>query len=54
MYIRFVGACYVSDAPAETKTAQQKPRCATVRVEAVTSLDILYDRYSIYNNNLIQ
>lgn len=36
------GFCYISDAPGINK---DKPRCATERVEAVTSLDILYEKY---------
>ncbi|ELU06451.1 hypothetical protein CAPTEDRAFT_215114 [Capitella teleta] len=36
------GYCYVSVAPGANK---EKTRCATERIEAVTSLDILYDRF---------
>ncbi len=38
----FVGYCYVSQAPGPNR---EHPRCATERVEAVTSLDILYNRF---------
>ncbi|CAH1773823.1 unnamed protein product [Owenia fusiformis] len=37
-----IGVCYLSKAPGENK---DQPRCATERVEAVTSLDILYNSF---------
>ena len=37
-----VGECYFSEAPGPN---QDSMRCATERVEAVTSLDILYNRF---------
>ncbi|CAD5114296.1 DgyrCDS3438 [Dimorphilus gyrociliatus] len=36
------GFCYISEAPGINR---DKPRCATERVEAVTSLDILYEKF---------
>ena len=38
----FTGACYVSKSKGPN---MESPRCATERVEAVTSLDILYNRF---------
>ena len=40
----YAGSCYISDAAGPDEN-RQKRRCATERVEAVTSLDILYDRF---------
>jgi len=37
-----IGSCYLSQAPGP---AREHHRCATERVEAVTSLDILYNRF---------
>ncbi|KAK2155924.1 hypothetical protein LSH36_227g06072 [Paralvinella palmiformis] len=37
-----IGVCYLSQAPGPNRDS---PRCATERVEAVTSLDILYSRF---------
>ena len=42
MLVIVVATCYVSEARGPNRG---RPRCATERVEAVTSLDILYDRF---------
>ena len=48
-----IGYCYLSDAPAEGGLSD-RPRCATERVEAVTSLDILYNTFHRKAMNLME
>lgn len=47
----FSDYCYVSQAPGPN---QDHPRCATERVEAVTSLDILYSRFHEITMNTME
>ena len=42
VYLIITGQCYVSQARGPNRDV---PRCGTERVEAVTSLDVLYNRF---------
>lgn len=50
-YLLLSDYCYVSRAPGPN---QEYPRCATQRVEAVTSLDILYNRFHEITMSIMQ
>ncbi|PAA92856.1 hypothetical protein BOX15_Mlig015658g4 [Macrostomum lignano] len=48
------GYCYISAAKATTKEIQQGKRCATERIEAITSLDLGYNNFHRKVYNLMQ